>query len=99
MTLLRVATFNINGIRPHLAGLLEWLEREAPDVVCLQELKAPNAAFPIAEIREAGYGAIWQVQTSWKGVAILAKGADLLKAGGAFRAGRATPTAATLKPQ
>jgi exodeoxyribonuclease III len=65
MTILRVATFNINGIRSRLAGLLEWLEREAPDVVCLQELKAPNAAFPIAEIREAGYGAIWQGQTSW----------------------------------
>ena len=79
MTVFRVATFNINGIRSRLAGLLEWLEREAPDVVCLQELKAPDAAFPIAEIRDAGYGAIWQGQTSWNGVAILAKGADPLE--------------------
>ena len=79
MTVFKVATFNINGIRSRLAGLLEWLEREAPDVVCLQELKAPDAAFPIAEIREAGYGAIWQGQTSWNGVAILAKGADPLE--------------------
>lgn len=79
MTVFRVATFNINGIRSRLAGLLEWLEREAPDVVCLQELKAPDEAFPIAEIRDAGYGAIWQGQTSWNGVAILAKGADPLE--------------------
>jgi exodeoxyribonuclease III len=64
MTLLRVARFNINGIRSRLAGLLEWLELEAPDVVCVQELEAPDAAFPIAEIREAGYGAIWQGETS-----------------------------------
>ena len=79
MTVFRVATFNINGIRSRLARLLEWLEREAPDVVCLQELKAPDAVFPIAEIREAGYGAIWQGQTSRNGVAILAKGADPLE--------------------
>jgi exodeoxyribonuclease-3 len=79
MTVFRVATFNINGIRSRLAGLLEWLEREAPDVVCLQELKAPDEAFPIAEIHDAGYGAIWQGQTSWNGVAILAKGADPLE--------------------
>jgi exodeoxyribonuclease III len=79
MTVFKVATFNINGIRSRLAGLLEWLEREAPDVVCLQELKAPDAAFPIAEIRDAGYGAIWQGQASWNGVAILAKGADPLE--------------------
>src|SRR5471032_2338329 len=79
MTVFRIATFNINGIRSRLAALLEWLEREAPDVVCLQELKAPDAAFPIAEIRHAGYGAIWQGQTSWNGVAILAKGADPLE--------------------
>lgn len=76
---MKIATFNINGIRSRLAALLEWLERESPDVVCLQELKAQDAAFPVAEIRAAGYGAIWHGQTSWNGVAILAKGGDPLE--------------------
>jgi exodeoxyribonuclease-3 len=57
-----------------LPALLEWLEREGPDVVCLQKPKAPAAAFPINDIHAAGYGAIWQGQASWNGVAILAKG-------------------------
>src|ERR1700733_23495 len=71
---LKVASFNINGIRSRLSALLEWLERESPDVVCLQELKAPDAAFPVNEIQKAGYGAIWHGQGSWNGVAILGKG-------------------------
>lgn len=70
---MRIATFNVNGIQTRLAGLLAWLEREAPDVVCLQELKAPDNRFPVAALEKAGYGAIWQGQTSWNGVAILAK--------------------------
>ena len=76
MSPLKLATFNINGIRSRLPILLAWLERETPDIVCLQELKAPDDAFPIAEIRAAGYGALWQGQTSWNGVAILARGGD-----------------------
>ena len=64
----------MNGIRSRLPRLLQWLERESPDVACLQELKGLD--FPIAEIRAAGYGAIWQAQRSWNGVAILAKGTD-----------------------
>ena len=71
---LKLATFNINNIVRRLPNLLEWLEKEAPDIVCLQELKTESAAFPIAAIRDAGYGAIWQGQRSWNGVAILAKG-------------------------
>ncbi len=76
MSALKLATFNINGIRSRLPILLSWLERETPDIVCLQELKAPDNAFPIAEIRAAGYGALWQGQASWNGVAILARGGD-----------------------
>ena len=56
--------------------MLAWLEKEQPDIACLQELKAPDAAFPIAEIERAGYGAIWHGQTSWNGVAILARGSE-----------------------
>ncbi|WP_421681907.1 exodeoxyribonuclease III [Stutzerimonas urumqiensis] len=76
MDRLKIATFNINGIRSRLPALLQWLDKEAPDVACLQELKAQEASFPIDEIRAAGYGAIWQGQKSWNGVAILARGSD-----------------------
>jgi len=71
----KVATFNVNGIKSRLPHLLLWLEREAPDVACLQELKAIGEGFPILDIRAAGYDAIWHGQRSWNGVAILAKGA------------------------
>jgi exodeoxyribonuclease-3 len=76
MPKLKIATFNVNGIRSRLAPLLQWLEKEQPDIACLQELKAPDDAFPIDAIRAAGYGAIWHGQRSWNGVAILARGAD-----------------------
>lgn len=76
MPAMKIATFNINGVRTRQQALLNWLEREAPDVVCLQELKTVDEGFPIDEIRAAGYGAIWHGQKSWNGVAILAKGAD-----------------------
>lgn len=71
---LTLATFNINGIRARLPNLLAWLERESPDIACLQELKAADSAFPIDAIENAGYGAIWHGQSAWNGVAILAKG-------------------------
>jgi exodeoxyribonuclease-3 len=74
MEAIKLATFNVNGIRSRLAHLLQWLEKESPDIACLQELKAET--FPIAEIRAAGYGAIWHGQRSWNGVAILSKGTD-----------------------
>lgn len=73
---LKFATFNVNGVRSRLSNLLGWLEKEQPDVVCLQELKAADNQFPVTEIRAAGYGAIWHGQASWNGVAILGKGAD-----------------------
>jgi exodeoxyribonuclease-3 len=73
MSLLELATFNINNITKRLSVLLAWLEKESPDVVCLQELKADDRSFPIAAIREAGYQAIWHGQRSWNGVAILAR--------------------------
>ena len=72
---MKIATFNINGVVGRLQRLLDWLEKEAPDVVCLQELKALDTAFPILPIRAAGYDAIWHGQRSWNGVAILARGA------------------------
>lgn len=71
---LKIATFNINGINARLAGLLDWLADAKPDIVCLQELKAPDERFPEAAIRDAGYAPIWHGQKSWNGVAILARG-------------------------
>jgi exodeoxyribonuclease III len=72
----RIATFNVNGVNGRLSVLQRWLSEAAPDVVCLQELKAPQDKFPEGAIREAGYGAVWHGQKSWNGVAILARGND-----------------------
>lgn len=55
----KIATYNVNGINGRLAVLLRWLELAEPDVACLQELKAPDASFPEAAIRDLGYHAIW----------------------------------------
>ncbi|MGH8078085.1 MAG: exodeoxyribonuclease III, partial [Lysobacter sp.] len=79
MKTLKIATFNIHGVRSRLTSLLAWLEEAAPDIVCLQELKAADEAFPIETIRAAGYGAIWQGQRSWNGIAILARDMDPLE--------------------
>src|ERR1700751_1666792 len=73
---MKIATFNVNGISARLSALLRWLAESRADVVCLQELKAPQEKFPEAAIREAGYGVIWHGQKSWNGVAILAKGSE-----------------------
>ena len=73
---MKVATFNVNGIRARLPLLLRWLDERSPDVACLQELKAPQDKFPVDALGEAGYGAVWHGQKSWNGVAILARGCD-----------------------
>jgi exodeoxyribonuclease III len=70
---MKIATFNVNGINARLPVLLRWLKVARPDVVALQELKAPQERFPEAAIRKVGYGAIWHGQKSWNGVAILAR--------------------------
>jgi exodeoxyribonuclease-3 len=71
---MKIVTYNINGIGARLQNLLKWLGQSSPDVVCLQELKAPQESFPIDAIRDAGYHVIWHGQKSWNGVAILSKG-------------------------
>ena len=74
---MRIATYNVNGINGRLPVLLRWLSETAPDVVCLQELKAPQEKFPEQAIKDAGYSAIWHGEKSWNGVAILAKNAEI----------------------
>jgi exodeoxyribonuclease-3 len=70
---MKVATFNINNVNRRLPNLLAWLKKAKPDIVCLQELKAADTAFPAAEIERAGYHAAWKGQRTWNGVAILSK--------------------------
>lgn len=70
---MKIATYNVNGITARLPVLLRWLKETMPDVVCLQELKAPQEKFPEEAINEAGYAAIWHGQKSWNGVAILSR--------------------------
>ncbi len=70
---MKIATYNINGINGRLHTLLRWLAEEKPDIVCLQELKAPDNLFPQSALLGVGYHAIWHGQKSWNGVAILSK--------------------------
>jgi exodeoxyribonuclease-3 len=70
---MKIATYNVNGINARLPVLLRWLQEAVPDVVCLQELKAPQEKIPHKALQEAGYQAIWHGQKSWNGVAILAR--------------------------
>lgn len=70
---MKIATYNVNGVNRRLPVLLRWLDESAPDVACLQELKASDEKFPAAAVARAGYKAIWHGQKSWNGVAILAK--------------------------
>jgi exodeoxyribonuclease-3 len=74
---MKIATYNINGIGARLPRLLEWLEETQTDIVCLQELKAPDERFPELEIKALGYNALWHGQKSWNGVAILARGMEI----------------------
>jgi exodeoxyribonuclease III len=70
---LKIATFNINNINKRLSNLTAWLQTAQPDVVCLQELKAEQRAFPASTLRDLGYCAVWLGERSWNGVAILTR--------------------------
>ena len=72
---MKLVSYNLNGIRARLPRFLEWLEREKPDVVCLQELKCADEALPTADIEALGYQGVWHGQKGFNGVAILARDA------------------------
>jgi exodeoxyribonuclease III len=74
---MKIATYNVNGVNGRLPVLLRWLKEAKPDIVCLQELKAPHEKFPLNAIRDAGYEAIWHGQKSWNGVAILSRNGSI----------------------
>ena len=73
---MKIATFNINDINKRLDNLLDWLAEAEPDIVCLQELKARDEAFPREALKQLGYGSVHWGQSAWNGVAILARRAD-----------------------
>jgi exodeoxyribonuclease-3 len=74
VAILKIATYNVNGVNGRLPRLLEWLRETSPDVACLQELKTDDTKFPAKALEDAGYGAVWHGQRSHHGVAVLAKG-------------------------
>lgn len=69
--IMKIATYNVNGVNGRLPVLLRWSECANPDIVSLQELKSPNEKFPKGALKDAGYIGIWYGQKSWNGVAIL----------------------------
>ena len=71
---MRIATYNVNGIKARLPRLIEWLDETQPDVVCLQELKSSDETLPVADIEAAGYRGVWHGQKGFNGVAILSRG-------------------------
>jgi exodeoxyribonuclease III len=70
----RIATYNVNGIKARLPRLIEWLEETRPDIVCLQELKSSDETLPVADVEATGYRGVWHGQKGFNGVAILARG-------------------------
>lgn len=77
-----IATWNVNSIRARLERLLAWLQKRQPDLVCLQELKVDEQAFPFAALEQAGYRAAVYGQKTWHGVAILTRGEPVALARG-----------------
>lgn len=70
---MKLATFNINGIKARIEALPAWLASAEPDVVCLQEIKSVDDAFPRATFEDLGYRVETHGQKSFNGVAILSK--------------------------
>jgi exodeoxyribonuclease III len=73
---LRVASFNINGVKARMPRLLEWLAETRPTIACLQEVKCSDETFPAHEFESLGYRAIWHGQKGFNGVAVLADGVE-----------------------
>ena len=70
---MRIATWNVNGLRARLDFVMHWLREREPDLVGFQELKLADEQFPHAELESAGYQAVTHGQKSWNGVAILSR--------------------------
>jgi exodeoxyribonuclease-3 len=73
---MKIVTYNLNGVRARLPRLIEYLEEQKPDALCLQEIKCADESFPIEDIRNAGYDGVWHGQKGFNGVAILTPAAS-----------------------
>src|SRR5215207_6531729 len=70
---MKIATWNVNSIRKRIPLLLEWLDQHQPDVLCLQETKVPDAAFPLLAFEGTGYHVTFRGKTGFSGVATLSR--------------------------
>ena len=70
---MKIATWNVNSLRKRLPLLLEWLERNQPDILCLQETKVADAAFPLLALEGSGYHIEFRGRTAYNGVATLTR--------------------------
>jgi exodeoxyribonuclease III len=73
MAQFKVATFNANSLRARLQIIKEWLAKEQPDVLCLQEIKVQDKDFPVREFEALGYHAVFKGQKSYNGVAMVTR--------------------------
>jgi len=71
---MKIVSYNLNGIRARLPRLIEYLDEQKPDALCLQEVKCADESFPIEDLRAAGYDGVWHGQKGFNGVAILTPG-------------------------
>ena len=71
--MLKLATWNVNSLKVRLPHVIDWLTAQQPDVLCLQETKLTDGAFPRAEIEQSGYQSVFAGQKTYNGVAILSK--------------------------
>jgi exodeoxyribonuclease-3 len=69
----KVASFNSNSIRARLSSVLDWMKRELPDVLCLQETKTPDKVFPGKAFRDMNYYSVFRGEKAYNGVAIVSK--------------------------
>jgi len=74
---MRIATYNVNGVKGRMPRLLEWLDETKPDVVCLQEIKTGDATFPHEPLEQAGYQVLWHGMPRHHGVAVLSRNEPL----------------------
>lgn len=72
---MRIVTWNVNSVNARLPYVVDYLRNEKPDIVCLQELKVTDDAFPRTVFEDEGYSAVVHGQKSWNGVAVLARSA------------------------
>lgn len=84
---LRIASWNVNSLKARLPRVTEWLNRMSPDVVCLQETKLADGAFPALEFQSMGYTSVAHGEGRWNGVAILSR-VGIEEAGFGFDDGR-----------